>query len=184
MKHMGKQDEIRKELFDYLQIELTKERIDIKAKDVRNMRAVQFSYNKQKIGIYQIGDFYKQGIKFEVRYTFDDYQGSIHSFDIEPIILYFMPESVATEAEKRNQKYLKKIHAISKETKVPLFFIPTPQNPREKYITSQDRFAQQCLMAIKTKRDKYIEWLEYQILIYAELNSLPILKDRVSLEAK
>ena len=32
MRNMEKQDEIRKELFDYLQRELSKERIDIRAK--------------------------------------------------------------------------------------------------------------------------------------------------------
>ncbi len=178
---MEKQDEIRKELFDYLQLELSKERIDIKAKDVRNMRAVQFSYCNQKIGIYQIGNFYKQGIRFEVTYYFDDYEGSIHSYDSHPIILYFMPEEVALEAEKRNEKYLKKV----REAKVPPIFLALvkPQNPREKYIISQQEFEKKCFMAIKTKRNEYVEWLKYQALIYASLNSLPILKDGVSLEA-
>ena len=162
---MEKQDEIRKELFDYLQRELSKERIDIRARGIN--RSVQFSYNKQPIGLYQIHNFYKQGIKFEVTYYFDDFTNDIHRYDTEPISLYLMPEEVVLIAEKRNAKYVKKV----KEANPVLleFGMFKPRNPREKYLTSQEEFAKKCLEAIRSKKKGYIEWLRYQALIYANL---------------
>ena len=171
---MEKQDETRRKLFDYLQRELSKEKIDIQAKEIAHHRSVQFFYNKRRIGIYRISNFYKQGIKFEVSYYFDDYVSSIQSFDTEPIILYLMPEEVVIKAEKRNAKFLKQL----KEMPIVFMFMK-PQNPREKYIISQEEFEKECLKAIRNKRDKYIEWLRYQMAICADL-LLPSLKTGVS----
>ena len=159
------QDEIRRELFDYLQIELSKEKIDIKAREINHKRATRFLYRQHEIGIYRISDFYKNGIKFEVTCYFDDYRGDIHSYDTEPTLIYFMPEQIVTEIEKHNASYNKK---IPKDLSFLPFF--KKQDPRKKYITSQEDFAIKCLLAIKNKRNAYIEWLKYQALLYADIS--------------
>ena len=145
--------------------ELSKERIDIRAKKIN--RSVQFSCNKQQIGIYHIDNFYKQGIKFEVTYYFDDFTNDIHRYDTETISLYLMPEEVVLIAEKRNAKHNKKVDEAFKQIPLAGFF--RRQNPRAKYISSQEEFQRKCLEAIKTKKVRYIEWLRYQALIYANL---------------
>lgn len=161
----NEQENLRTNLFDYLQVQLKKLGLEIRARQT-NMQ-VRVIYKAEIIALYQVRGFYKRGVKFTTEAYPSTYSNTIHSFDMDPTILNYMPK--ITEAEKPKECKPKN----EGEAIVGALFgfgMPTRH-----YEHDFDGFKQKCLFSIFDKINTYRAYVHSQALLDERLSELSYL---------